>query len=65
MRHGKSPRTRRRTSRGPRPTGYFPPLPTLSGCVGHASFLTESGTGNTFFVTKPLMHAGRFRGQKR
>jgi hypothetical protein len=65
MRHGKSPRARRRTSRASRPTGYFLALPMLSGCVGHTNFSLASGTGKTFFVTKQLMQAGRFRGPKR
>jgi hypothetical protein len=65
MRHGKSPRTRRRTSPAPRPTHYFPALPARSGCVGHTNFSLMSGTGKTFFVTKLLMHAGRFCGPRR
>jgi hypothetical protein len=65
MRHGKSPRTRRRTSPEARPPHYFPALPMLSGCVGHTNFSLTPGIGKTFFVTKQLMHAGRFRGPKR
>jgi hypothetical protein len=65
MRLGKSPRTRRRTSPEARPTHYFPALPTLCGCVGHTNFSLTPGIGKTFFVTKPLMHAGRFRGPRR
>jgi hypothetical protein len=65
MRHGKSPRTRRRTSPEARPSHYFPALPTLSGCVGRMNFPLTSGTGKTFFVPKQLMHAGRFRSPRR
>jgi hypothetical protein len=65
MRHGKSPRTRRRTSPQARSSHYFPALPMLSGCVGRMNFSLTSGTGKTFFATKQLIHAGRFRGPKR
>jgi len=65
MRHGKSPRTRRRTSPEARPSHYFPALPTLSGCVGRMNFPLTSGTGKTSFVTKQLMRTARFRGARR
>jgi hypothetical protein len=44
---------------------YFPALPMPLGCVGHTNFSLTPGIGKTFFVTKPLIHAGRFRGPRR
>jgi hypothetical protein len=65
MRHGKSPRTRRRTSPEARPPDHFLALPMLSGCVGHTNFSLVPGIGKRLFVTKQLMQAGRFRRPKR
>jgi hypothetical protein len=65
MRHGKSPRTRRRPSPEARPSHHFLALPTLSGCVGCMNSSLTSGAGKTFLVPKQLMHAGRFRSPRR